>query len=127
MDTTPQHPQKRTFTPEQRRVLGRLYGFLISVGEKRLRRLALEKEQAEKAGQSGGKRRNWNSASSRGAKLTGQFSQFGKSVPGYYLRDAFSYVPGAIEIVTQIGLFFHPRYNLFHAECKGEKYDKSQL
>jgi hypothetical protein len=46
-------PQERTFTPEQRRVLGRLYGFLISVGEKRLRRLALEKEQAEKAGQPG--------------------------------------------------------------------------
>ena len=53
MDATPETPPKRTFTPEQRRVLGKLYGFLISVGKKRLERLALEKEQAEKTGQAG--------------------------------------------------------------------------
>lgn len=52
MDTTPTTPPERTFTPEQKRVLGRLYAFLIDVGRKRLKRLALEKEQAENAGQS---------------------------------------------------------------------------
>jgi hypothetical protein len=53
MDSAPETPPKRTFTPEQRRALGRVYAFLIDIGEKRLKRLALEKEQAENASQAG--------------------------------------------------------------------------
>ncbi len=53
MDATPSTPQERTFTPEQKRALGRVYALLLNISEKQSNQLALEKEQAEKAGHPG--------------------------------------------------------------------------
>lgn len=51
MSDNPEATPKLTLTAEQKRVLGRVYQFLIETGQKRVQRLAQEKQPVGKADQ----------------------------------------------------------------------------